>query len=86
MKAAPTPEQRRLLGLLAAQKAIHSFIEEARAACEPYANRQGKTLAWWRGHFDGLVSAEAMLALADYPDHPGNAKQIEELLKSNRSI
>jgi hypothetical protein len=75
-----TSARRRLRGLAAAQKAIESFIVEARAACQPYGPRQGRSLKWWQGHFHGLVAAKAMLALADYPDHPQNAEQIDKLL------
>jgi hypothetical protein len=77
---------RRLRGLQAAQRAINSFIKEARAACEPYGPRQGRKLEWWRGQFDGLVAAKAMLALADFPDQPDNAAQIEKLLPPNTAM
>lgn len=73
------PEQRQLRGLCAAQKAIDGFIAEARAARMPRAKRQGRPLAWWDGHFDGLVAAKAMLTLAYFPDR--NAEQIDRLLK-----
>lgn len=76
-----TPEKQRLRGLAAAQIALDDCITEARLACEPYANRQGRKLAWWRGQFTGLVCAKAMLALANYPNHPQNAEQINKLLK-----
>jgi len=75
---------RRLRGLEAAQLAIDAFIAEARRACEPYGKRQGRSLAWWQGQFDGLVAASAMLTLADYPEQPDNAEQIVKLLKPNK--
>lgn len=73
-------EHLRLRGLRAAQVAIEDMIKEARSACEPYANRQGRTMQWWKGQLDGLICASAMLALADFPGSSSNAKQIEELL------
>lgn len=76
-----TYDQRRLRGLAAAQRAIAGMIKEARAACEPYGKRQGRTLKFWQGQFQGLIAASAMLTLADFPDQPDNAKQIEQLLK-----
>ena len=77
---------RRLRGLEAAQCAINSFIKEARAACEPYGPRQGRKLEWWRGKLAGLVAAKAMLALADFPEQPDNAAQIEKLLSPNKQV
>ena len=74
-----------LRGLRAAQIAIDDLIEEARAACEFSGNRQGITLAWWCGNFDGLVAAEAMLALADYPEQADNAAHIEQILADSMS-
>ena len=76
----------RLRGLEAAQRAISEMIAEARKACEPYGPRQGRPLSWWRGQFEGLVCAKAMLALAEFPDQPDNAAQIEKLLKPNADV
>lgn len=76
-----THEQKRLRGLAAAKRSIREMIDESRKACEPYAKRQGRTLKWWKGHFQGLVAANAMLALADYPEAHENPAQIDKLLK-----
>lgn len=77
----PDLRDKRLLGLAAAQVAINEMITEARKAQLTYAKRQGRTLKWWRGFFEGLVSAKAMLALAERPEQQNNADQIAQLLK-----
>lgn len=70
----------RLRGLAAAQKAIGEMVEEARLACEE-PKSQGRPRMFWEGRFDGLVCAEAMLALADYPTMRDNAESIKKILK-----
>lgn len=75
----------RLRGLSAAQIAIDDFIKEARAACKPYGKRYGRKLEWWKGHFEGLVVAKAMLAWADFPSHGDNAEKIEKILSEKKT-
>jgi hypothetical protein len=76
-----TAERARLRGLAAAQREIDQCIKEARAACQPYGPRQSRKLVWWRGKFDGLVAASAMLTLANFPNQPENARQIDAAIK-----
>jgi uncharacterized protein (DUF3084 family) len=76
-----TAERARLRGLAAAQREIDQCIKEARAACQPYGPRQSRKLVWWRGKFDGLVAASAMLTLANFPNQPENARQIDAAMK-----
>ena len=68
-----------LRGLAAAQKVIDEMVKEARVAREQVKS-QGYTRMWWKGRFDGVVCAKAMLALADYPAMVNNAETIEEIL------
>lgn len=65
------------------QRALDDLIKEAREACQPYAKRHGRRLDWWRGQFDGLVCASALLAPVQYPDHnPNEEAAARALLKT----
>lgn len=68
----PRPLSRRELMVYARlaiyERALNGFIEEARAACQPRAKRQGRRLEWWRGQLQGLVAASAILAPVKYPE------------------
>ena len=67
-------------GLRAAILRIEAMIKDARKARHPFAKRHGKTIEYYDGLFEGLVTARAMLTLAEYPDANGNAQTIKDIL------
>lgn len=71
-------------GLRAAILRIEAMIKDARKARHPFAKRHGKTIEYYDGLFEGLVTARAMLTLAEYPD--ANEKEIKVILRATQRL
>lgn len=71
----------RLRGYGAADIIIEEMIRDARKKLQPYAKREGRKLDWWKGYFEGLVTAHCFMVLGKFPEYGENKKSIDEAIK-----
>lgn len=75
---------KRIQGYEAADITIEEMMRDAKNKLEPYAKREGRKLDWWRGYYQGLVSAHCMMVLGKFPEHHENPKQIQEAIEREK--
>ena len=72
---------KRIQGYEAAGITIAEMMRGAKNKLEPYAKRENRTLDWWNGYYQGLVSAHCMMVLGKFPAQPDNVKSTDEAIE-----
>jgi hypothetical protein len=58
---------------------LEELIKDARSKLRVGANREHCTLRWWRGFFEGLVTAHALHAVVMHPAaNPDNEAKVQQ--------
>jgi translation initiation factor 1 (eIF-1/SUI1) len=60
---------KRIEGYEVADAEIEKLLKDARSKIAPNATRKRRRLDWWKGDFNGLVCAHALLAFGAFPEH-----------------
>jgi hypothetical protein len=71
-------------GYAAADIIIEETMRDAKNKLEPYAKRENRKLDWWKGYYQGLVSAHCTMVLGQFPEHHENPKQIQEAIEREK--
>ena len=75
-----TTEQKRIRGYEAADLTIEEMMRDAKQKLQPYAKRESRKLDWWKGYYEGLLTAHCFMVYGQFPEGPDNAKSITEAL------